>query len=926
MTEKRILPGHYIEDFPVHAKLEDGEIILNHEDREVASYRPPTTLVYVDKGRTDTYTENGSEERPFKTINAAITYVEAEQMYATIVLLVGNYNENIILNGNYNILGNNAVGTVINGNVTLTSNSLGTMDNITIIGNIENFGDYIISDCGIISRITNNGRLLFINCSLSLHQNIMNFNTLELRSCYVDCDQGYSAIVSTASAIISNSQIFSVSTEPTIANQGSGTLDIHDSTVSNHSSGYSIEISSDGGTVILDVHTLGSIQCNNRSQIKIGGLPGSTEVLNDTNVTYIYDYRYYNKTQIDNILGSYYTSVDSQMIHVSKVGNDATGNGSYARPYLTVKHAINSITDASENNYYTINVMSGEFIEDNDFVLKDFISIKGVSSKSTIIKKQDGSAIQYNPVASSLTYKDVGFSGAGITITKTSNSLVDIKFESCDLDDGAELRFIGNFAFASRANNKLRIDQACYISNIYTENVSVYCLQLFSNNNLTLKGYQRSFIVGSHIDNFVTIDCMGIVNPFESAVYIDCQSMPDLSSKFILSGAAVLHHQVMLLDNAFGIGYNISTAKNITKKDVQGAINELDQLSHVENSDAYLASPLTGIIYVDSSRTDNYIQNGTITKPFKTIQAALNISTDNTIIDIAPGIYNETLVCDKIVNLRGNGIKKSNIVGNLTINVGHSYLQNLKIDGILYIKAIARLYDCDIHGSLQIVTTDTASYCNAYRCTMISQQPTYMCVKVQTFGEFRAIGCRIIGQVNLTPSIDHSYGYVRLEGCYVEGNDPSSPVIDSHLESVSAVLNLYNTEIMHTSNNPGVEAIKAFNSALEHLPNKFVNVICSGDLKTELTFSMIDGLVFNKGGLSGERNFFRSTNLITNNSNIPGLTLTAALNKINYKSGPVGSRPAAPQPGECFFDETLGRPIWWTTVGNQWVNSNGTPV
>lgn len=39
-----------------------------------------------------------------------------------------------------------------------------------------------------------------------------------------------------------------------------------------------------------------------------------------------------------------------------------------------------------------------------------------------------------------------------------------------------------------------------------------------------------------------------------------------------------------------------------------------------------------------------------------------------------------------------------------------------------------------------------------------------------------------------------------------------------------------------------------------------------------------------------------------------------------------GTRPSSPAGGECFFDESLGKPIWWSSAASKWVDSTGTAV
>ncbi len=44
------------------------------------------------------------------------------------------------------------------------------------------------------------------------------------------------------------------------------------------------------------------------------------------------------------------------------------------------------------------------------------------------------------------------------------------------------------------------------------------------------------------------------------------------------------------------------------------------------------------------------------------------------------------------------------------------------------------------------------------------------------------------------------------------------------------------------------------------------------------------------------------------------------------QSGATADRPAAPKAGECYFDETLGKPIWWQSAGEKWVDAAGMAV
>ena len=94
---------------------------------------------------------------------------------------------------------------------------------------------------------------------------------------------------------------------------------------------------------------------------------------------------------------------------------------------------------------------------------------------------------------------------------------------------------------------------------------------------------------------------------------------------------------------------------------------------HGQNTDEYLNTQVTKIFYVDKNRTDIYTSNGSITKPFKIIQNAINASSGATLIKIAPGTYTENIVMRAGIILEG-------IRGAVTITSGSG--DTILIDGI----------------------------------------------------------------------------------------------------------------------------------------------------------------------------------------------------------------------------------------------------
>lgn len=77
----------------------------------------------------------------------------------------------------------------------------------------------------------------------------------------------------------------------------------------------------------------------------------------------------------------------TELVYVSKAGNDLTGDGSATNPFLTINHAIESITDAGGEKVYTVVITGGSYQE--DVVLKDSVNLFGYFG-STFVRSVSG--------------------------------------------------------------------------------------------------------------------------------------------------------------------------------------------------------------------------------------------------------------------------------------------------------------------------------------------------------------------------------------------------------------------------------------------------------------------------------------------------------------------------------------------------------
>jgi hypothetical protein len=81
----------------------------------------------------------------------------------------------------------------------------------------------------------------------------------------------------------------------------------------------------------------------------------------------------------DNISGG----TQAQTRYVDKGGNDATGDGSFDNPFLTIQAAITSITDATVTKPYTVSVAAGVYT--TSFLLAPYIYVVGANQLACIL-------------------------------------------------------------------------------------------------------------------------------------------------------------------------------------------------------------------------------------------------------------------------------------------------------------------------------------------------------------------------------------------------------------------------------------------------------------------------------------------------------------------------------------------------------------
>jgi hypothetical protein len=120
--------------------------------------------------------------------------------------------------------------------------------------------------------------------------------------------------------------------------------------------------------------------------------------------------------------------------YVSKIGNDSTGDGSPAKPFLTVNAALASITDNATNKRYKIIVGPGTYTE-TPITLKAYVDLQGAGDLITIIEASNSAAHLLTPegfnVISHLKLTGATGSGkCGAYCSSSVSSMATVSFES----------------------------------------------------------------------------------------------------------------------------------------------------------------------------------------------------------------------------------------------------------------------------------------------------------------------------------------------------------------------------------------------------------------------------------------------------------------------------------------------------------------
>lgn len=224
---------------------------------------------------------------------------------------------------------------------------------------------------------------------------------------------------------------------------------------------------------------------------------------------------------------------------------------------------------------------------------------------------------------------------------------------------------------------------------------------------------------------------------------------------------------------ALAINYNNTlTSWNFNSITVQEAIDEVNDLISQAGEE----------VWVDNSRTDSYVETGSMQKPFKTISSAVAYLGNGGIIHIGPGIYTENFILPGNFSIQGSGSDNTILEGDFTLGDGtprgRGALEDLSLKGEMTVD-LSTGYSCEIdrcQSTGTLVISSGGVFADSFSILPSVSGATAVTVNNQAF--FTNENANIISTGDVPTII--STGVLTFTTCNVEGTTTNVPVIDSN--------------------------------------------------------------------------------------------------------------------------------------------------
>lgn len=277
--------------------------------------------------------------------------------------------------------------------------------------------------------------------------------------------------------------------------------------------------------------------------------------------------------------------------------------------------------------------------------------------------------------------------------------------------------------------------------------------------------------------------------------------------------------------------------------------------SELSNLYDYINSiQITKIIYVDKNRTDSYIADGSIHKPFLTINEATSIATVNSLIKVTHGTYTENVTLPNGVSIEGYASNHTIIDGNLTTtastNMSIRYIQ-ITGNNTVTLNAPVDFSDCFINGA--VIVNNIVTQCYNLHIT-----PSISGVVPLTINGASAKHQHFLSTLSATGDTNCvivNNGTLIFDVVQCSNSGTNECFISYDGQSI-----ILNSWIINTG---GGSAINIDNGANTVLPNAVSNIFAVGNIVCGTANTIIEGKYNITGSLSGTALILRPASLIS---------------------------------------------------------------
>lgn len=575
----------------------DGNI-SNHE-----LLTSPGRLLYVDNTRSDSYTENGSSIRPYKTLQAAIDAAslngDGGSVPYSFALASGTYSENVSLNNkglfSVSIVGLGRVAINPAAGNALTSDTDNTDLQDLVVNNIE-FGKPIVlvgsstanqfkttefkncsfSSAAVINATTlNNLAFSDIYCEAAI--NLVNVNYSFVRSGQIQGLLSVSmndSVTAPANGLVGGMNLLSMMVN-NIALITSGTVTLnfapHSSRIGTTAGAYTIPANCN---VIAYNSNLRGTWTNNgslslRNSHAENDILGTAPVITGNRSSQ----NFYDNTTSGLVAANVQEAIDeirmtiaagdTEAIYVSPSGDDTTGTGSILYPVQSLNKAVTLVTNPALN--YIIRLAPGIYSGD-PVAWPANCDLQGSGSSSQVQNQINYIAASGSETAFNMSMVSVGdlyldFTDANIALP----TLYDGTFGITRVDT------LGQGPWAVRVNDSTLGDCEFSGNNLLSNCLFVSSCLIKSTGTLlcsdTIIGIQLDMEENSviQVTGCAVPGALNGLGPGNSIVSTDAGS---------LTGTTLVNMTVILNDKALRIDYD-NTTSGLVASNVQDAIDEL---------------------------------------------------------------------------------------------------------------------------------------------------------------------------------------------------------------------------------------------------------------------------------------------------------------------------------------------------------------